>query len=66
MKYFGPVLLAITVALGGVSAASAQEKLPANLANDPVANALGAKIINAAIKEGVVNWYGTSTTTRSL
>lgn len=66
MKYFTPILMAVAVALGGVSAASAQEKLPANLANDPVAKALGAKIINAAIKEGVVNWYGTSTTRRFL
>jgi iron(III) transport system substrate-binding protein len=39
----------------------AQEKLPARLANDPVAKALGAKIINAAIKEGKVVWYGGNT-----
>jgi iron(III) transport system substrate-binding protein len=42
-------------------AAHAQDKLPARLANDPVAKALGAKIVNAAIKEGEVMWYGGNT-----
>lgn len=38
----------------------AQEKLPEKLANDPVAKALGAEIVNAAIKEGKIVWYGGS------
>ena len=29
----------------------------AQLANDPVAKALGPAVINAALKEGRVNWY---------
>ncbi|HSR54879.1 MAG TPA: extracellular solute-binding protein, partial [Alphaproteobacteria bacterium] len=56
------VLLAGAFALGLMAdGAVAQEKLPDRLANDPVAKALGAKIVNAAIKEGKVVWYGGNT-----
>lgn len=34
---------------------------PAHLAKDPVAKALGAEIINAALKEGRVVWYASDT-----
>lgn len=49
--------------LGAVlaTAAAAQNGLPANLADDPVAKALGADVVNAALKEGKVVWYGGST-----
>jgi hypothetical protein len=35
--------------------------IPDKLVNDPVAKALGPEIMNAAIKEGVVVWYGSAT-----
>lgn len=44
------------------SAAAAQSTLPPELANDPVAKALGPEIINAARKEGQFNFYATTTT----
>lgn len=44
------------------SAAWAQATLPPELANDPVAKALGAEVINAARKEGIVNLYSGTTT----
>lgn len=56
------VLSALAMAAGlGVTMAAAQDKLPANLADDPVAKALGPEIVNAAIKEGKVVWYGGNT-----
>ncbi len=45
-----------------VQPATAQDQLPARLANDPVAKALGPAVINAAIKEGAVNLYSGTTT----
>ena len=55
------LIVATVLAAFGSGQALAQQ-LPAHLANDPVAKALGAKIINAAIKEGAVHWYGGNTT----
>lgn len=43
------------------AAAFAQGKLPPRLANDPVAKALGPAVVNAALKEGKIVWYGGST-----
>ena len=42
--------------------AAAQEQLPAQLANDPIARALGPAVMNAAIKEGAINLYSATTT----
>ena len=42
--------------------AAAQGQLPAELADDPVAKALGPAVINAALKEGAVNLYSGTTT----
>jgi iron(III) transport system substrate-binding protein len=50
--------LAIAGSLFVASAASAQGQLPAHLANDPVAKALGPEVMNAALKEGSLIWYG--------
>ena len=36
---------------------AASASAPAQLANDPVAKALGADVMNAALKEGRVHWY---------
>jgi iron(III) transport system substrate-binding protein len=36
---------------------AAPASAPAQLANDPVTKALGADIVNAALKEGRVHWY---------
>lgn len=57
-------LLAIAGAVSwfAASPAIAQATLPPELANDPVAKALGPEIINAARKEGVVNLYSGTTT----
>jgi len=57
-------LLAAAVIAAGCSLlpASAQDQLPSNLQNDPVAKALGPAVINAAIKEGSVNLYSGTTT----
>ena len=55
---FGAALVAGCLA----TPATAQDQLPANLANDPVAKALGPAVINAAIKEGAVNLYSGTTT----
>lgn len=60
LKAFVCLVAAISGALL-VHGAQAQGVLPAHLANDPVAKALGAEIINAAIKEGEVQWYGGTT-----
>jgi iron(III) transport system substrate-binding protein len=51
----------IFAALGALPAA-AQEQLPPQLANDPVAKALGPAVINAALKEGSINLYSATTT----
>ena len=58
----------VTAAIGVMAAntAGAQDKLPANLAKDPVTKKLGAKIVAAAVKEGVINWYGGTTTRKFL
>ena len=42
--------------------AAAQEQLPPQFANDPVAKALGPAVINAALKEGSINLYSATTT----
>jgi iron(III) transport system substrate-binding protein len=42
--------------------AAAQDKLPANLENDPVAKALGPAVMSAALNEGTVNLYSGTTT----
>ncbi len=54
-------VFSVLLAILGSGPAPAQQ-LPARLANDPVAQALGPDVINAALKEGVVNWYGSDTT----
>ena len=58
------VLVAATLAVNCLAAlpAAAQGQLPPQLANDPVAKALGPAVINAAIKEGAVNLYSGTTT----
>jgi ABC-type Fe3+ transport system substrate-binding protein len=63
MKFIAPIstALGLALALGTATSASAAEMLPANLANDRLAKALGAKVINAAKKEGKLVWYGGST-----
>ena len=63
MKYRIPIatILGITLGAGIAIDAMAQDKLSAALANDPIAKALGAKIINAARKEGAVTIYGGTT-----
>jgi ABC-type Fe3+ transport system substrate-binding protein len=68
MKYIAPIstALGLALALGVVTSASVAEMLPANLAKDPVAKALGAKVINAAQKEGKLVWYGGSTVRKFL
>ena len=53
---------ALTTGWLAVQPAAAQDQLPAHLANDPVAKALGPAVINAAIKEGAVNLYSGTTT----
>ena len=64
MKFRTPIIMTLGIAFAATTAidAMAQNKLPAALANDPIAKALGAKVINAARKEGTVTWYGGSTT----
>jgi iron(III) transport system substrate-binding protein len=52
---FGAALLAI------YAGQSAAQPLPANIANDPVTKLVGEETMRAAIKEGTVNWYGSST-----
>lgn len=52
----------LILAAFAVSPAAAQEQLPANLANDPVAKVLGPAVINAALKEGSINLYSATTT----
>lgn len=63
MKHrFGKLAAIAAVALAlGISAAQAQQQIPAKFADDPVAKALGPEIFNAALKEGVVAWYGSDT-----
>ena len=63
MKTTLSILTSVGIALGATVAfnASAADKLPAHLMNDKVAKALGAKIINAARKEGKLNVYGGTT-----
>src|SRR4051794_32997713 len=58
-RLFGALLAAGWLA---AAPAAAQEKLPAQLANDPVAQALGPAVMNAAIKEGSINLYSATTT----
>jgi iron(III) transport system substrate-binding protein len=54
---FVALLLLLQAQPSGAAAAS----LPANLANDPVAKALGPDVMNAALKEGRVVWYAGDT-----
>jgi iron(III) transport system substrate-binding protein len=63
MKTALSILTSAGIALGATFAfnASAADKLPANLKNDTVAKSLGAKIINAARKEGKLTVYGGTT-----
>ena len=58
------MMLAAALAVGWIAPqpALAQDQLPAQLANDPVAKALGPAVINAAIKEGAINLYSATTT----
>lgn len=60
-KHNALVLITFAVGLLFSAAAFAQDKLPARLADDPVAKALGPAVINAALKEGKVVWYGGTT-----
>ena len=61
------VAIAASLFLGILSSvAFAQDALPPELANDPVTKKLGAKVMSAAIKEGVINWYGGTTTRKFL
>lgn len=53
--------LGIAIGLASAFDAVAEDKLSANLADDPVAKSLGAEIINAARKEGQVTIYGGTT-----
>jgi len=55
-------VLGITFGVATANDSIAQDKLSAALANDPIAKALGAKVMNAAKKEGKVTMYGGSTT----
>ena len=57
-------LLGAALVTGWLAAqpAAAQDQLPPQLANDPVAKALGPAVINAAIKEGAINLYSATTT----
>lgn len=63
MKRLGLPAFALSVILtaGFAGEGFAQQQLPAKFANDPVANALGAEVFNAALKEGKVVWYGGTT-----
>jgi iron(III) transport system substrate-binding protein len=61
-KFLCFVAVAGAFALGSAEA----QQLPSKLAGDPVTKALGAKVVAAALKEGVVEWYGGSTTRRFL
>lgn len=66
LKRIGAALRILAGAYAAIGLAStavlAQGTLPPELANDPVAKALGAEVINAARKEGVVNLYSGTTT----
>ncbi len=53
-------LAGMTFATALATQALAQQ-LPANIANDPVTKLLGADVMAAAIKEGSLTWYGSST-----
>jgi ABC-type Fe3+ transport system substrate-binding protein len=63
MKFTIPILTVLGIAFGVTAAADAmaEDKLSAALANDPIAKALGAKVIEAARKEGKITWYGGTT-----
>lgn len=62
MKHrLGTLAAAAALMLGFGLSANAQQQLPAKFADDPVAKALGPEIFNAALKEGVVVWYGSDT-----
>lgn len=63
MRTLRTILVAFTaVTASSLSAgALAQDRLPERLANDPVAKALGPQVINAALKEGMLTWYGGTT-----
>src|SRR5436190_4234349 len=54
--------VASTIFVAVLTGAAAQEQLPPQLANDPVAKALGPAVINAALKEGSINLYSATTT----
>jgi iron(III) transport system substrate-binding protein len=63
LKTAASMLFAAAITAGfSLSPAPAQEQLPPRLQNDPVAKALGAAVINAAIKEGTINLYSGTTT----
>jgi iron(III) transport system substrate-binding protein len=51
-------IMAAVAALLFASPAIAQSQLPAKFANDPVAQAVGPEVFNAALKEARVVWYG--------
>src|SRR5689334_21307945 len=51
-------VMAVVAAALLASPVLAQSQLPAKFANDPVAQAVGPEVFNAALKEGRVVWYG--------
>jgi iron(III) transport system substrate-binding protein len=61
IQALGVSAAAASVLLLLASSAGAQGTLPPELANDPVAKALGPEIINAARKEGQMNIYSGTT-----
>ena len=52
-----PYIFVILFLLHPQSREAVSASAPAQLANDPVAKALGADVMNAALKEGRVHWY---------
>lgn len=44
-----------------IAQAALAQQLPTNIANDPVTKLVGPEIIAAAVKEGTLTWYGSST-----
>ncbi len=68
MNFKLPFATIVGVAFGLATAidAMAEDKLSAALANDPIAKALGAKVMNAAKKEGKVVVYGGTTTRKFI
>ena len=52
-----PYVFVVLFLLQLLSREAVSASAPAQLANDPVAKALGADVMNAALKEGRVHWY---------